>query len=304
MINSLRLAGHSEPVFVLDCGLTDDQRRRLETEATLVTAPDGVAPWLLKTVAPLAHPAQVMALIDADMIVTRSLSELVERAAAGGVVAFANDRDRFVSEWGAELDLGPARRGPYVSSGLVFLGGAEGAEVLRLLDDRQRRVDIERTFYGSDEPGYPFRYPEQDVLNAILATSVEPERVTVLDNRLAPNPPYRGLRVLDAHQLRCAHRDGTEPMVIHQYMRKPWLEATYDGVYPRLLRHLLVRDDVAIPVSPDELPARWRPGARARVERALVSAKDYPRWRYGASIPQPIGRHIERWRRRREAARR
>ena len=260
----------------------------------------GVPPWLLKTVAPVAHPAEVMVLIDADMLVVRSLAEPVGRAARGGVVAFANDADRFVPSWGDELDLGTPRRGTYVSSGLVFLGGAEGAEVLRLLDDRQRRVDIERTYYGTDEPGYAFRYPEQDVLNAILATSVDPGRVTVLDNRLAPNPPYRGLRVLDAEALRCAHRDGTEPMVVHQYMRKPWLEATYDGVYPRLLRHLLSRRDVPIPVAPEELPARWRPGARARVERALVSARDYPRWRYGASIPRPIGRHIERWRRRRE----
>ena len=34
--------------------------------------------------------------------------------------------------------------------------------------------------------------------------------------------------------------------MIHQYVRKPWLEATYHGVYSRLLRRLLIADDVAV----------------------------------------------------------
>jgi hypothetical protein len=299
MLNSLRLAGHDEPVFALDCGLTAAQRRRLEPHATLVAGPTDAPPYLLKTIAPLAHPADVMVLIDADMIVTRPLTQLVERAARGGVVAFANDADRFVREWGQALELGPIRRTTYVSSGLVLLGGDEGAEVLRLLDDRQRRVEFERTFYGTDEPGYPFRYPEQDVLNAILSTRADPERVTVLDNRLAPNPPYRGLRVVDIDALRCAYRDGTEPFVVHQYVRKPWLESTYDGVYPRLLRTVLTRDGAAVRLPPACLPAHWRPGVRARLRRGLVNARDFPRWRFGDRLPRAIGRRIENRRRRR-----
>ena len=62
-----------EPIYLLDRGLTDDQRELLEAEVTLVDAPDGRA-LLLKTVAPLAHPAEVMVLIDADMVVTRPLA--------------------------------------------------------------------------------------------------------------------------------------------------------------------------------------------------------------------------------------
>ena len=74
MINSLRVLGHDEPVFVLDCGLTDEQRELLAPHATLVAAPRDAPPWLLKTIAPLRHPAEVMVLIDADIIVTRSLA--------------------------------------------------------------------------------------------------------------------------------------------------------------------------------------------------------------------------------------
>ncbi len=136
MINSLRLNGHTEPIFVLDCGLRADQRELLAPHATIVPAPPDRPPHLLKSVAPLAHPAEVMVLIDADMIVTRPLGELMERARSGEVVAFENNMDRFVPEWGELLDLGPIHRGPYVSSGLVFLGGDHGREVIRLLDDR------------------------------------------------------------------------------------------------------------------------------------------------------------------------
>src|SRR5215210_3169387 len=92
LINSLRLLGHAEPVFVLDCGLEPSQRELLSAEARIVAAPSDAPPWLLKTVAPLAHPAEVMVLIDADMIVTRSLAEPIETASAGSLVAVENYR--------------------------------------------------------------------------------------------------------------------------------------------------------------------------------------------------------------------
>ncbi len=101
LVNSLRVLGHTEPIFVLDCGLTDAQREMLSPHVTLVRDESGTPPWLLKTIAPLAHPAEVMVLIDADMIVTRSFAELIDCAAEGRVVAFENNMDRFVPEWGS-----------------------------------------------------------------------------------------------------------------------------------------------------------------------------------------------------------
>ena len=121
-VNSLRLVGHSEPIYLLDCGLSPEQREVLKPEATLVSAPGDAPPYLLKTIAPLRHPAEVMVLIDADMIATQPLTELIELASGERVVAFENDRDRFVPEWGELLDLGTSRRQPYVSVGLVLLG--------------------------------------------------------------------------------------------------------------------------------------------------------------------------------------
>jgi hypothetical protein len=274
LINSLRLQGHREPVFLLDCGLAPAQRELLEPEVTLVPAPSDAPPYLLKTAAPLRHPAEVMVLIDTDMIATRSLSELIERASGDRVVAFRNDRERFVAEWGELLDLGTPRRRPYVSVGLVFIGGSQGAEVLSLMDDRQGRVEFGLTYYRRDDPGYAFRYPEQDVLNAILCTRVPADRVVALDNRLAANPPFRGLRIRDERALRCAYRDGVAPYVLHHFHRKPWLEPMRHGVYSRLLARLLLGEDVAVRVPESEIPLRMRRGPLARVERTRVDAKD------------------------------
>ena len=277
LVNSLRVVGHTEPVFVLDAGLAPPQRELLAREATVVDAPADVAPWLAKTVAPMRHPAETMVLIDADMIATRSLAPLIERAAEGRVVAFDNESDRFCEQWGELLDLGPLRRERYVSSGLFALGGEEGAKVLELLDDRQRRVDVDAGLYGRDDPGYAFRYPEQDVLNAILCSRPD-GRAERLPSRLAPTPPYTALSVRDARTLRCAFRDGTEPYVIHQFVRKPWLERMHHSVYSQLLARLLVGDDVAIRVPAADVPHRFRRGIGPSLERVALTARDLSRW--------------------------
>ena len=298
LVNSLRLVGHDEPVYLLDCGLTGEQRELLAPQVNLVDGPGDTPPWLLKTIAPLAHPAETMVLIDVDMIVTRSLAELVDRAAGGRLVAVENFRDRFVPEWGELLGLGQLRRGPYLSSGLVLADGRVGREVLELMGSLQERVDFELTFWRRDVRRYPFRFGDQDVLNGILASERVPaDRVVALDRRLAPTPPYRGLRIVDEAALRCRHKDGFEPLVVHQYIRKPWLEATYHGVYSRLLVRLLCEPDVAVRVPERLLPLRLRRGLLAGVDRALASLRDAPRWHLGDpvvdSVPERLKNRID-----------
>ena len=301
MINSLRLLGHDEPIFLLDCGLAPAQREALDPHVSLVDAPADTPPWLLKAALPLDRPAQVVVLVDADMVLTRSLGPLIERVSRGRVAAFKDRQQRFFDEWGELLGLGAPRRGPYVSSGLVLLGGALRERVLRLMDERRSRVDFELTFWRRNVRDYPLLYADQDVLNAILATRVEPDRVDALDNRLAATPPFRGLRIVDEGALRCAYRDGAEPYAVHQYVRKPWLERTYHGIYSRLLARLLLGADLQIRVPEAEVPLRMRTGLRARAERTRVNAADYLRWHIGDLLPRPIGARVEALRRRREA---
>jgi hypothetical protein len=302
-INSLRLLGHREPINVLDCGLTAGQRSRLEPEVRLIEAPADRPPYLLKTVAPLARPAETAILIDADMIVTRPLDELIASVASGGVVAFRNDTQRFVPEWGELLELGDPRPRPYITSALALLGGEVGGEVLRLLDDRQNRIDFARTLYGRDEPDYPFLYPEQDVLNAILCTRPEGTRIVALEHRLVPNQPFDGLRLAEERTLRCSYADGTEPYALHHYLIKPWLEPIYHGIYSRLLSRLLLAEDVAIRVPEEEVPLRMRRGLRARLERKRVDIPDLVGWKVRGLLPDSYVARRDARRRRRAAAR-
>ena len=267
MINSLRLAGHDEPVYVMDCGLTGRQRDVLDPHVTLVAAPEDREPFTLKAVLPLERPTATMVLIDTDVIVTRSLGPLISEASHGRVVAFRNHADRFVGEWAEMLDLAPLPRRPYLCSGLVALGRSPGAAVLELVEDRQGRIDYGRSYFGAHDPGYPLLYADQDVLNAVLASRIGAERVVALDHRLAPMTPFDGIEVVDERRLRCAYADGTEPYLLHHSLSpKPWQHPSPEGPYTRLLRRALSGPDVEIALPAAEVPRRLRAGALSRVE--------------------------------------
>jgi hypothetical protein len=282
LVNSLRLLGHDEPIFVLDTGLSPAQRELLRREATLVPSPGEVTPFLLKTVAPLRHPAEVVVLLDADIILTRPLGELIDRASHGRVLAVEHGHDRFFPQWGELLGLGASRPRPYVSSSLVLMGGPPGKRLIRLLHEVQPRIGIERTPYSEPAPdlasltrGFeetaaeqPFFFADQDALNAILASEIDPGQIEVLDRRAEAIIPFTGLRVIDETRLRCAYDDGTEPYGVHHYLpAKPWLQATAPGVYTQLMLRLLHGSDVAIQVPEAELPPHLQPGFVAAARR-------------------------------------
>ena len=205
------------------------------------------------------------------------------------MVAFENDTDRFVAEWGELLGLGPAGAGPTSPRGSSSLGGDAGREVLRLLDERQRRVDYRPHLRRPrTSPDYPFLYPDQDVLNAILATRVDARprrRARRTGSRRTRRSRACGSPTRDG--LRCAYDDGTEPYVLHHFVRKPWLEPMYHGIYSRLLARLLLGADVAIGSRSESVPRanahrRPAPGSsaprvNARRPRPLVSRRRLPR---------------------------
>jgi hypothetical protein len=143
-------------------------------------------------------------------------------------------------------------------------------------------VDFERTRFTSDVADYPFRYADQDVLNAILSSRVEPERVLGLEYRLAPMPPFLGLELIDERSLRCAYEDGIAPYVLHYTVAKRWLDLTISGgVYARLLRRALNGNDVAIRLPRAMLPLHMRSGPLAYAERRRGRVGQRLRWRLG-----------------------
>ena len=193
------------------------------------------------------------------------------------MVAFRDRQERYFQEWGELLGLGRAerrrlrlvrarrarRRRPRARAGPAGLVARQGRLRAHVLAPKRARLPVPLR-----RPGRPQRDPRD------RARARAHRRRSTTASR--PTRPYRGLRIADEAALRCAYRDGVEPLVVHQYVRKPWLEPTYDGVYSRLLRRLLTADDVAIRVPEDEVPLRLRAGARARAERAARQRSRLP----------------------------
>jgi hypothetical protein len=269
LVNSLRLQGHKEPIYVVDCGLEDYQRELISQEVTLVSAPDASSPHLLKYVGPQLQPAHVAVVIDADIIVTRSLQPLVDKAAAGKVVVFT-DRlaDRFSERWVELLGLDGIRSQPYVNSGFIAVAQNPGAQLLEWLRDGQRVIDTRLGMVGKGSADYPFYFLDQDVLNAILGAKVELEQLAIMDHALAPHPPFAGLTLRDPATLDCVYADGVKPFFLHHVLRqKPWLTAVHESIYSRLLPRLWLAADVAIRLGPEHVPLRFRDGALASIAK-------------------------------------
>ena len=197
--------------------------------------------------------------------------------------------DRFEPAWG-ELGMGDASPRPYLCTALVFCGGELGDEIVRLIDDRKEMVDWERTYWRRNEEGYPLVHADQDLFNAVLTTRVDPERIVELEGRLMSFPPFEDLRVVDERALRCAFSDGAEPYVLHHWNAKPWLEPSHHGPYSRLLRRLLLGDDVPVRVPEEMMPLRLRSGPLAWADRMRVNARERLRWHVGEPLAARVGR--------------
>jgi hypothetical protein len=276
LINSLRIHGHDDPLVIVDCGLTERQRDLLAPVATVILAPPSVEPHLLKYVGPMQQPADVMLLIDADMIVTRALDPIVEDVRAGKVVAFTDPlADRFFESWRELLDLPALRRQPYVNAGFVALPRERGLDLLERLQRDQRLIDADDTIWTGGSPDQPTYFADQDLLNALLSSVVPADKVTIHEQELAPHPPFAGVSVTDLHSASCAYDDGHAPYLLHHMLKqKPWLTPRLSTPYSKLLPRLWLGEDVAIRVPPEDVPMRFRTGAVAVLERrrATVAA--------------------------------
>lgn len=288
-INSLRLHGHDQPVYVLDAGLEGWQRDLLSTEASIVPRDIRGAPTMLKAQAPLSNPAKTAVLVDADVIITRPLTGLIERAGSNAIVGFCDDAERFVPEWGDLLGEGTAVQRPYLSAGLLVVGAGPGAELFSGLARHSETVDFGRTWARANDVDYPFVYGDQDLINALLATRLKEIDVEALDKRFFCALPFGGAEVLDARHVRCAYPDGTEPYGLHHILpAKPWLQRLHDGVYSQLLRRVLTGPDIAIRIPHERLPLRMRTGRLATFERARIDARDRLGWAVRRALPDRV----------------
>lgn len=305
-MNSLRLVGHSEPVFLVDAGLTLEQRERLSGHVILIPAPEGAPAVFLKMFGPLERPAGVAILLDADVIILRRLTRLIETARTGRLVAFVNNKpnhDRFFADWSSTLGLGPLRRQPYLAAGQLFVPASLNRRLLQPWMDGQVKVDIRRTWLGGGNLSDPFYFADMDVFNAVVAARLEPEDIITFENRLAPHPPFADLILVDERRLICQYPDGARPFLLHHVLAKPWLKPTRSNIYSQLLSRLLLAPDVALQLTPEQLPLRLREGWLAAADRARANAQAFVVTRTRAPLGKlRIRTRLAAWRRRQVGA--
>lgn len=215
-----------------------------------------------------------MVVLDADVLVTRRLDELIDMATNGVVVTFVNNPpndDRFFPQ--SEQLFGPLEQQPYVNAGQLVLPWAGEGRFLRQWADGVSRLDGTPGFLGAgSDLSEPFYFGDQDVLNALLMRPDGPPLVR-LEHRLAPHPPFDQLRLVDAERLECRYPDGARPYFLHHTIAKPWLRPTRSTVYSTLLTRLLLGADLVAELEDGDVPLRLRRGWPAAVARTQAHVR-------------------------------
>ncbi len=281
LVNSLRRNGHLDPVTVLDAGLTPEQRADLAPHCDVVAAPsDDRHPWLLAPLACCAHAADVVVSIDCDVIVTAPLDDLLRVAREGQVCAFPDWMpDRWFAEWEATFALPrPPRHQTYVNSGFVAFSPRGHPELLERWVTTCEWMADDPVVSPAVDLGEPTALPDQDALNALLMSVVDPAQVAIQPAAAAPQGTREltQTRVTNVRSLSCSYA-GTSTILLHSWgTPKPWHQEARNTLrrtaYLVCLRRLLVRDDV---VWRSSLPrASWlAPGLRGALAFRYLTAR-------------------------------
>lgn len=269
MLESLRHSGNTAAAFVLDLGLQPEERERLSGMATLLALPaeaKGLHPRQMKATADLFWSSGTVVLLDADMIITSPLDDMIELAREGKV-AVHPDHDittgKQFPEWADAFELSaPLRPQPYVNCTplAISLDHWPGfferwrTTCLRLPPDWQTQ-------------GYlgPFGLPAQDAMNALLMSEIPAEAVWIgAKERTVHADALAEVEILDARSLRCRYR-GASPVVLHfggtpkAWEGSGWRRIRAGDAYVRLLRRLLFGPDACVLIQPREVPPWLRP---------------------------------------------
>jgi hypothetical protein len=284
LVNSLGLTGNTGDIALLDLGLSADQRARLEPHVRLVDLPEELRgeQMLYKCFPHLLGVEGTVVVIDSDMIVTRSLDPILERAAAGEVCLFADiadQRSRFFSEWREVFQLrAPLRRGQhYLNAGFIAFSTEHWPDLLRRYWETCQRIPAGTTLAVGAEYDQPFWGGDQDAINALLMSEVDGAAVTELPQAEGPSADLlTGVRVDDVRTLACSLR-GHRPYLLHYWGGpKPWASSAWMRVrrnaYVKFMPRVLLAPDVRVRISPDELPPWLRPGRAGAAELRALDA--------------------------------
>lgn len=277
LLNSLRLAGHNDPLVVGDCGLTARQSQLLASHCNLIELNSTLVRNAMqyKPFPFLVEPRGVVVVIDSDMIVTRSLTPVLALAAQGKICAFPDGNyDTWWAEWQEIFNLpcAPRKHQTYVNSGFVAFSASFWPKLLEQWWKACERIRDRPTFQeGVSHRVNPTAGGDQDALNAVLMSLIPANALSVLPSEgQITQYGSRYLRLIDERSLKCEFK-GQQPLILHHILvPKPWQWWGVWGwgghmssyVYLRFLRRLLNAPDVALKV-PKPMLKIWLKQGRA-----------------------------------------
>jgi len=306
LVNSLALTSNTEELVVLDLGLTKQQRNLLTGLATSVHIPGALKPRLPYCVKPLVQvmrETDVAVWIDSDMMVTRPLAPLVDRAAAGAICMFPDpEGERWFPEWQEEFELqAPLRREQYVNAGFFALSTRRWGKLLDRYWELCQRLEPERMIGHGGRKNDPIWAGDQDALNALLMSEVPAGAIEVQGEGDEVYCHVPGdIHVHDGRTLE-VHKEGQPVTLIHHALGpKPWAADGWkkfqQNVYVKLAPRVLFGDDVPLRLDPQLVPPRLRLGPWAWVARRLAGMRGRGYWfaysvYYG--LPAPVRRRVK-----------
>lgn len=287
MLESLRIAGNTAPAYVLDDGLRPDERERLAVSAEVLEPPSGVEelhPRQMKATADLFWSSGVVVLLDADMIVTAPLDDLIERATEGMIAVHPDherNTDRQFSEWvegfGLQAPLRPQR---YVNCTPLAISLDRWPDFFARW--RQACLSLPSDWPNQGFDG-PYGLPAQDAMNALLMSEVPSEAIWIgAYERTVHADGLREVEILDPQSLACRYR-GTSPIVLHfgldpkAWERSAWRRIRPDDAYVRLLRRLLFDPEAPMPVRASEVPIWLRPAGVGSIAAWVLGMVNFVR---------------------------
>lgn len=224
LVNSLRLTGHDDVVVVLDCGLTPEQKDLLSSQCHIVEFPKDISanPQLLKPFPYLLNPTGTIAIIDSDIIVTRSLLPLANLANNGKICAYPDiTPHRWCDRWQELFALKQElRHQPYITTGLVIFSTVHWSWLLERWWQVCKQILPHRTnFSGGTTHDDPLAWADQDALNALLMSEI-PQTALVLSSPLEvpEGDALEQVKVVNARTLACTYQ-GQTTTLLHSTLR-------------------------------------------------------------------------------------
>jgi hypothetical protein len=270
LVNSLRLQGCEAPLTVLDLGLTPRQREIIGAECELLSRPEvaGLHPWLLQPYVCTLRPADIVVYVDADIIMTQPLDEIVDSARRGRLCVFRDiNATRWCTEWQSIFGLpGSPRHQTYVNAGFIVFSTKHFPTLLARWNECCQSLVGSPTFVETNSLASPTALTSQDALNALLMSEVAAGAVDCRTASAQGPAELIRTRIADLARVQCL-LDGQRMTLLHSWgPLKPWRDRASRSLrrtaYVRCLRRLLTQTDVGVQL-PAAMAPRWlRPGAR------------------------------------------